>query len=132
MLLALLLQAPPALGHLPASVGQLLQGDDARLVGVEQAAVLPPQPLEPGGEPLRLGAFLGVALGGELGLVSERRQQTPGVVEQTHHVRPDRVFQLGARDGAAGADPPAAAEDGVLAGAPARGPSGRRGLAAGR
>lgn len=83
-----------ALGELLSAFFQLLEAYDLRLVGVDQAVVLPGEPLQAGLQSLCFGTLLLRSLRGEAGIVLELLREPLGVRHELFYVIPDSRVQL--------------------------------------
>lgn len=91
VLLVLLLGQAALLGERPPMTGQLLEADHLGLVGFEQAAVGPLQPLQARAQ-LTRGAILVPGFCSLRQEALELRDKPRRITEQAGHVRPDRLL----------------------------------------
>ncbi|MCW2242545.1 hypothetical protein M2351_007201 [Azospirillum canadense] len=117
-MLLLVFQRAPLVGDLLAPLGQLLQADHRRLIGIKQALVGAGKPAKAPGDPLLGPLLLGCMVVGLVSKLLELGHQLIGRFEQAADMLPDRAFEIvgvhaGARTGlcTGGFQP-------VLAGAP--------------
>src|SRR5512135_1052055 len=112
-----MLKGTTLVGELAAPVGQLLQADHFRLIGIEQTLIGPDEPGKAGRYALPRSLFLNRALIGSAGKLLELGDQLVGVAQEIADVLPYRPLQRLAVDAGARTGVRAGGFHAVLAGA---------------